>query len=128
MSRPRVVNRMPQFIGQVQLRAERGMLAALIAGASNAAARTPRENSVLINSQFERVDTKLDRVVGTVGYTAEYALAVHEAAGKLLGLNVPRPSGKGVYWGPSGEPEFLRKGFEDAEPTIRGIVTGALRL
>lgn len=128
MTRARVVNRMPQFIDAMQFRAERGMLSVLLAGSSNAAARTPRESSVLVNSRFERVETSLDRVVGVVGYTADYALAVHEAAGKLLGQNVPRPSGKGVFWGPSGEPEFLRKGFEDAEPDIRRIVTGALRV
>lgn len=45
-------------------------------------------------------------VTGTVGYTSNYALFVHEnIVQKLAGE--PRPSGLGVYWGPAGEPKFL---------------------
>jgi hypothetical protein len=44
-----------------------------------------------------------------VGYTAFYALFVHENMEmKLAGQ--PRPSGLGVYWGPSGAgPKFLER-------------------
>lgn len=41
-----------------------------------------------------------------VGFTASYALFVHEDMEmKLAGK--PRPSGLGVYWGPHGRPQFL---------------------
>lgn len=44
-----------------------------------------------------------------VGYTAAYAIYVHEMREpKTLGQGVPRPSGLGVYWGPSQTgPKFL---------------------
>jgi hypothetical protein len=127
MSRARIVNRLPQFLAGVEHRAAGAITQALILGASEASAMTPRATSTLINSQFKLVEKIGDRIVGTVGYTAEYALAVHEAPGKLQGLNLPRPDGKGVYWGPSGEPEFLRKGFERAKPAIRSMLKRALK-
>ena len=42
-------------------------------------------------------------------------------------IGLPRADKKGVYWGPSGEPGFVRKGFERAEPNIRAVITGAIR-
>lgn len=66
---------------------------------------TPIETSTLINSQFDTIEVNGTRVTGKVGYSANYALYVHNASGKLKGQ--PRPSGKGVYWSPNGEPKFL---------------------
>jgi hypothetical protein len=129
VTRPRIVNRLPAFVEDVQRKAARAMTAALVLGASEAAAMTPRATSNLINSQDKDVDTSNPaRIVGTVLYTAEYALAVHEAPGKLRGLNVPRPNGLGVVWGPSGEPSFLSKGFIRAEPNIRKVIKGAIKV
>lgn len=43
-----------------------------------------------------------------VGFAAPYARAVHEMVEmKLQGQ--PRPSGRGVYWGPHGEAKFLER-------------------
>lgn len=139
MTGPRITNNLPAFVDQVKFRAMRGMTQALVLGGSEAAALTPIDTSVLINSQFKRVEEDGGKIVGTVGYTAEYALAVHEMSGKLKGL--PRAdfgrtaggksfgggTGQGVYWGPSGEPQFLRKGFENAEPNITAVLTGAIK-
>jgi hypothetical protein len=44
----------------------------------------------------------------TVGYEAEYALAVHEDVEMKL-KGIPRPSGIGVYWGPHGQAKFLEQ-------------------
>jgi len=82
----------------------------------------------MVNSQYHSVDSEAGRIVGTFGYTAEYALAVHESVGVYYGWNVPRPSGKGVYWGPSGEPEFMKTGFENAQPMIRATLIGAIKV
>lgn len=42
-----------------------------------------------------------------VGYTAKYAVFVHEnVEAKNIGKNVPRRSGLGTYWNPGG-PKFL---------------------
>lgn len=122
--RPRVVNRMPQFLADTQLRAQRSALAMLIPIGSEAAGLMPRETGNMINSQYRDVVVQGTSVRGRVGFTAEYAGYVHEAPGTLLGTNTPRSSGKGVVWGPSGEPEFLAKGAELARP----LVERALRL
>lgn len=126
--KPRVVNRMPQFVTATQARAGNTVLKMLIPIGSEAAGMTPRETSTLINSQYRDVSFDGGVVRGRVGYTAEYAAAVHEAPGTLLGMNVPRPSGKGVVWGPSGEPEFLRKGAEQARPIVERALRMGMRL
>lgn len=127
-SRIRVVNRMPDFLTATQARAHRVVLSSLNPVAAEAAGMTPRENSNLINSQYRNVQQQGSRVVGRIGYTAEYAAAVHEAEGKLLGTDTPRASGKGVVWGPSGEPEFLRKGGEQAKPIVEQALRRGLSL
>lgn len=47
-------------------------------------------------------------VVGLVGYTAAYAIWVHEMPNNDS-FGTPRPSGLGVYWGPRGQPKFLEE-------------------
>jgi hypothetical protein len=98
----------------------------LIAGAAHAARITPKgATGNLLESGFRRVIKSAGGMSGMVGYTAEYAAAVHEATGKLKGS--PRPKVKGVpqgnFWDPFGEPEFLRKGFErDGLGEIKRII------
>ena len=133
MSKPRIKNNLPQFVGNVQRKAARAMTAALIIGGSETVALTPRNTSFLVNSQYKNVDSEGGRIVGTFGYTAEYALAVHESEGKWFGLNIPRPKSakghdRGVYWGPGGEPEFMKTGFENARPNIRAVLIGAIKI
>lgn len=111
----RVVNRMPQFVAGVQSKAASAMTKALILGASEASALTPIDTSTLLNSQYRRVEKDGERVVGSVGYTAEYAAAVHD------------PDNKQTFRRASAEKEFLRKGFERAEPNIRAVIKGAIR-
>lgn len=111
----RIVNRLPQFIDGVQRRAARGMTQALVIGASEASVLTPIDTSTLLNSQFRKVEERGRGVVGTVGYTADYALPVHD------------PDNPQNFRRASAEKEFLRKGFERAEPNIRAVLKGAIR-
>lgn len=115
MAGPRVVNRLQQFVDERQRRAARAMNQALILGASEASVMTPVDTSTLLNSQFRRVEVDGDRIVGTVGYTAAYALAVHD------------PGNPQTFRRSTAEKEFLRKGFENAEPSIRAAFLGALK-
>lgn len=115
MSRPRITNNLPQFVGRVQVKAARSMTQALILGASEAASMTPIDTSVLINSQFRNIDAQAGRIVGTVGYTAEYALAVHD------------PANPQKFVRAGAEKEFLKKGFKQAEPNIRAVILGSIR-
>ena len=115
MSRPRIQNHLGQFVTQVKEKAARSMTQALILGASEAASMTPIDTSTLINSQFKRVDVDPSKVTGTVGYTAEYALPVHD------------PANPQNFRRAAAEKEFLKKGFEQAEPNIRAVLAGAIK-
>ena len=113
--KPRITNNLPQFVGRVQIQAARGMNQALILGASEAASMTPRDTSNLINSEFKHIEAQAGRIVGTVGYSAEYALPVHD------------PANPQNFRRASAQKEFLKKGFEQAEPNIRAALTGAIK-
>jgi hypothetical protein len=110
-----MTNRLPQFITAVEQKAARAMTQALILGASEASIMTPVDTSTLLNSQYRKVDKDGTKIVGTVGYTAEYAKYVHD------------PNVKQRFRRSTAEKEFLRKGFEEAEPNIRAVLTGAIK-
>lgn len=111
----RMTNRLPQFISAVEQKAARGVTQALILGASEASVMTPVDTSTLLNSQFRNVAKDGSKIVGTVGYTAEYAKYVHD------------PNVKQKFRRSTAEKEFLKKGFEEAEPNIRAVITGAIK-
>jgi hypothetical protein len=113
--KPRVVNLMPRFIDSRQRKAAAGMSKALILGASEASVLTPIDTSTLLNSQYRKVEAEGSRIVGTVGYTAEYALPVHD------------PDNKQTFRRASAEKEFLKRGFETAEPNIRAVIKGSIK-
>lgn len=115
MAKPRITNNLPQFIGRVQTKAARGMTQALILGASEASALTPIDTSTLLNSQYKNVESQAGRIVGKAGYTAAYAAAVHD------------PANKQNFRRAGAEKLFLKHGFENAEPNIRAVLTGAIK-
>lgn len=115
MATGRMNNRLPQFITAVEQKAARGVTQAMILGASEASVMTPVDTSTLLNSQFRNVTKEGSKIVGTVGYTAEYARYVHD------------PNVKQKFRRSTAEKEFLRKGFEEAEPNIRAVITGAIK-
>lgn len=62
-----------------------------------------------------------------VGYTAEYAIYVHEDM-EAEWLGQPRKSGKGVYWGPSlYGPKFLEGPFREFKTVLFQIVAKAMK-
>lgn len=87
---------------------------------------TPIETSTLINSQFDTIEVNGTRVTGKVGYSANYALYVHNASGKLKGQ--PRPSGKGVHWGPNAEPKFLTKAAEKTRSLVDSTIKKEMKI
>ena len=115
MATRRMTNRLPQFLSAVEQKAARGVTQALILGASEASVMTPVDTSTLLNSQFRSVAKDGSKIVGTVGYTAEYAKYVHD------------PNVKQNFRRSTAEKEFLRKGFEEAEPNIRAVIAGAIK-
>lgn len=111
----KITNRLPQFVASVERRGARAMTQALVLGASEASVLTPIDTGTLLNSQYREVRKRGAGVVGTVGYTADYALPVHD------------PDNPQNFRRPSATKEFLRKGFERAEPNIRAVISGALK-
>lgn len=93
---------------------------------TESASMTPIETSTLINSQFDTIEVNGTRVTGKVGYSANYALYAHNASGKLAGK--PRPSGKGVYWGPHAEPKFLTKAAEKTKGLVDKAIKSEMKL
>ncbi|CAB5538459.1 Uncharacterised protein [Citrobacter werkmanii] len=98
----------------------------------DAAVMTPVDSSNLINSQSKDVNLDARGVKGKLIYSAKYALAVHNASGKLkgqpradfgmtsnrsdVGPQKPKAFGGGTkqgnYWDPHGEPQFLLKALK----------------
>ena len=115
MATRRMTNRLPQFLSAVEQKAARGVTQALILGASEASVMTPVDTSTLLNSQFRSVAKDGSKIVGTVGYTAEYAKYVHD------------PNVKQRFRRSTAQKEFLRKGFEEAEPNIRAVIAGSIK-
>lgn len=111
----RITNSLNQFVKRVEDKAIVGMNEALIKGASEAVGFTPRQSGNLINSQFKQVEKTPTGVVGRVGYTASYALPVHD------------PDHPQKFRLANAEKEFLKKGFERADPEIRAILRKNLK-
>ena len=115
MTGARITNQLPQFVGRVQVRAARAMTQALVLGNAEASVLTPIDTSTLLNSNYKQVEAQAGRIVGRAGYTAEYAAAVND------------PDTPQNFRRATAEKNFLRKGFENAEPNLRAVLTGALK-
>lgn len=88
----------------------RAIQSALIIGSSQATIYTPIDTSTLINSQYRELNIRGVRVTGRVGYTANYAVWVHD------------PNVKQTFRRATAEKEFLTKGFDDARDQIDAAV------
>jgi len=100
-----------RFIEDVQGRkAIRAIQSALIIGGAQAALYTPIDTSTLINSQYREVSASGTRLTGRVGYTANYAVYVHDP-------NVPQNFRRSTA-----RKEFLTKGFEDTKSQIDAVI------
>lgn len=83
----------------------------------------PVDFGVLKNSAFTRVVGQGYGTVVSVGYTASYAMFVHEKVGmKLKGQ--PRPGGRGRYWDPQGraQAKFIEEPSRRLAPELVRII------
>ncbi|MBJ8674871.1 HK97 gp10 family phage protein [Citrobacter freundii] len=126
----------------------RALQSAMILIGARAAYYTPIDTSTLINSQFREIDAGGVFITGRIGYSANYAAYVHEASGKLKGqprahfgvtsnrseVGPQKPkefgggTGKGNYWDPHGEPQFLTKGANDERDNVDAVMRKELSL
>ncbi|HFD6845630.1 TPA: HK97 gp10 family phage protein [Enterobacter hormaechei] len=99
------------LVGDIQGRkVVRAMQSALIIGSSQAALYTPIDTSTLLNSQYRELINNGVRLTGRVGYTANYAVFVHDP-------NVPQ-----TFRRATAQKEFLTKGFEDTRGQIDAVM------
>ena len=95
---------------------ERFVTKAAISIEANTTPYVPVDTSTLLNSSYRKVAKKGAGYEGEMGYGVDYAGYVHDAPGTLKGTNTPRDPnkpGRGDFWDPTGEPEFLTKGVQD---------------
>ncbi|MCP4991350.1 MAG: hypothetical protein GY928_36445 [Colwellia sp.] len=105
---------------------EKALYIAGTVGAGYASLMTPIDTSLLVNSQYIVSGQEGDRAFANIGYSASYAAAVHGKKGTLKGK--PRANGNGTYWQPSGEPQFLTKGFKENQREIFQAFKRAMKL
>lgn len=106
---------LPALLSEKRREAARALTRCIIVGASHASLYTPVSTSNLLNSQYRRIMADGSRLVGLVGYTAEYAQYVHD------------PEVKQVFRRSTAKKEFLRLGFEDARSMIEQIIKDAVK-
>ncbi|XUA17434.1 HK97 gp10 family phage protein [Citrobacter sp. OP27] len=105
------------LVGDIQGRkAVRAIQSALIIGGSQAALYTPIDTSTLINSQYRDIEVNGARVTGRVGYSANYAIYVHDP-------DVPQ-----TFRRATAKKEFLSKGFEDTKRQIDAVIAKEMSL
>ncbi|KLU16510.1 MULTISPECIES: hypothetical protein [Xenorhabdus] len=109
-------SRLSVLIGDIRGRkVVRAMYKALYIGSAQAALYTPIDTSTLINSQFRDVRFDGVRLTGRVGYSANYAVYVHDPKIKQ---NFRRATAKKA---------FLKLGFDEMRQQIDKAVTEELK-
>lgn len=104
------------LVDEVGKKALRAAQIAMQIGATRAAFYTPIDTSFLINSQYREVMVSKTRVTGRVGYSAAYAVYVHD------------PTITQEFRRASAEKEFLKKGFEEEQETIFAAIAKEMSL
>ena len=108
---------------------ERGVKLAGLTLQRDSQQRVPVNLGVLKASAFTRAEGTGFKIAVQVGYTAAYALYVHESVGMVL-KGLPRPGGKGFYWDPQGraQAKFLEEPVRRMGPELRAIIQAAMRV
>ncbi|CAI1254859.1 phage protein, HK97 gp10 family [Serratia liquefaciens] len=107
-------------------KAVRAIKSAMFIIGAESALMTPMDTGTLVNSQFQETIINGTRITGRIGYSANYAVYVHNASGIMKGL--PRPNNRGNYWDPSGEPKFLTKAAEKTRRQVDDIIRKEMKL
>ncbi len=121
------IRKTEQIVGTITAeKAVRAIKSATYIIRTESATLTPIDTSTLINSQFDTVEVNGTRITGRVGYSAKYALYVHNASGKLSGK--PRSNGNGTYWSPGAEPQFLTKAAQRTKDLVDSVIKKEMKL
>lgn len=94
----------------------RAIQVAMLIGGAQATMFTPIDTSTLINSQFREITVNGTRVTGRVGYSANYAVFVHD------------PKVKQKFRRATARKEFLTLGFEESRDEIEAAMHQEMRI
>ncbi len=94
----------------------RAIQAAMLIGGAQATLFTPIDTSTLINSQFREITVNGTRVTGRVGYSANYAVFVHDQKVKQ------------TFRRATARKEFLTLGFEESRDEIEAAMHQEMRI
>lgn len=94
----------------------RAIQAAMLIGGAQATLFTPIDTSTLINSQFREITVNGTRVTGRVGYSANYAVFVHDSKVKQ------------TFRRATARKEFLTLGFEESRDEIEAAMHQEMRI
>lgn len=130
------VRNMNRILDNIQnKKAVRAIYSALYILGAASAKEVPRDTSTLVNSQFRDVNFNGTRITGRVGYSANFAVYVHDAPGKYLNTQTDRPvrageapGSRGVIWGPNGNPKFLYWPARDNEAAMFSAIRREMEL
>lgn len=122
-----VRKRITQALDDLDKRAARAAYEAAVTGGGLADVMTPQDTGALLNSRYVVLNKAAKGWTAQVGYTAAYAAAVHDAPGTYVATNTPRDPknpGRGSFWDPDAEPEFLKKAMEspDVDRAFRRVL------
>lgn len=125
----KVVKNLNKEIDKVQGRTLAGLYAAGLVIQATAQRRVPVEYGNLRASAYTRKKLQSNAAAGLVGeargvevgFAAAYAIYIHENMEQTL-KGQARPSGLGVYWGPSGQPKFLESAMIDERDEVLRLV------
>lgn len=104
---------------------ERALTSVGVVVANKALEYTPLEYGILQNSQYQTLQVAPNGYSVSVGYTANYAGALHDRTDWN-----PRPPDQkqGPAWNPNAKPKFLYSAAEEVKVTINQIMLGDLQL
>ncbi|MDA5481853.1 HK97 gp10 family phage protein [Yersinia intermedia] len=106
-----------RLIDDIQGRkAVRAVTSALFIASAQAASYTPVDTSYLINSQFREIMVNGTLITGRIGYSANYALQVHD------------PNHAQHFRLARAKKEFLVKGVKESESTMEKAIRQEMKL
>ncbi|EMP4186484.1 HK97 gp10 family phage protein [Proteus mirabilis] len=104
-----------QYCQHVDQRVSRAMQRFLFDAGAQSAIYTPIDTSTLINSQFRNVTVNGTKITGRIGYSASYAVYVHD------------PKVKQKFKRPTAKKEFLKKAVEETLPNLTKYIHEELK-
>lgn len=114
---------------QMESRVENGLKKAGLTLQRESQKVVPVDFGPLKASAFTRVQGKGIKTVAVVGYTASYALFVHEQVGMVLKGKPRSAPSKGKYWDPQGkgQAKFLEEPARRLTPQLKQIIADSLK-